>query len=694
MGSLLRARDRGKQHIGFLQRGKDTELANSDSRRDLPADPDRTGTHTNGIHKPGEDSSEVWLRSVPGVKLSRAQALRLLGGSLAGATLGGLVPLFGNIAGPRPSVVAYAQSADNPIVIENQQAGSSGWRIPQTGYAIATDGAGQIKGYASATSVNKGEQITFYVSVKPAQTYTIDIYRMGWYGGQGGRRLQQIGPLGGVEQTFPTAAPEDGLIDCRWSPSHTLTVPTNWTDGIYLAVLTNAQKYQNYIMFVVRDDARTASLLYQQPVTTYQAYNNYPDDGRTGKSLYDYNSYGANTTATGVPRAAKVSFNRPYDNAGAALFYQSWNWERYFVSWIERLGYDVTYSTNHDTQANAARLRAFKGFVSVGHDEYWSKQMRDNVEAAREAGVHLAFFGANACYWQVRFEPSATGVPDRTLVCYKEARDPVQDQTTTVLWRDPLPNRPEQSMIGVQFTSQTRGNQSVPYVVINSSHWVYEGTGFRDGDQVAGLVGYEADRNYSEYPQPQSTGLALLSRSPYTNYDNRADYANSSIYKAGSGAWVFGAGTLNWSNGLDAESGGADARIQRTTKNILDTFVGATTSPPQPGGTTAPTAPSNLTAATGGNAKKPNVRLQWQDNSNNETSFIVERATNITSPTPDWAPVPINPPLAANTTSYTDTGLGLPNNRLSSKTTYYYRVSANNAVGPSGPSNTASVTTR
>ena len=91
---------------------------------------------------------------------------------------------------------AAAQS--NPIVIENQQPGTSQWRIPFG--SAATDGGGQVKGYASATSVNKGENITFYVSVNPAQTYTIDAYRMGWYQGLGGRLMQHIGPLSGAQQ--------------------------------------------------------------------------------------------------------------------------------------------------------------------------------------------------------------------------------------------------------------------------------------------------------------------------------------------------------------------------------------------------------------------------------------------------------------------------------------------------------------
>src|SRR5215813_10993938 len=72
-----------------------------------------------------------------------------------------------------------AHAADNPIVVENQQPGTSQWSLTRE----ADDATGQIKGYASATSINKGESITFYITVSPAQTYSIDIYRIGWYQG-------------------------------------------------------------------------------------------------------------------------------------------------------------------------------------------------------------------------------------------------------------------------------------------------------------------------------------------------------------------------------------------------------------------------------------------------------------------------------------------------------------------------------
>src|SRR2546425_1150802 len=197
----------------------------------------------------------------------------------------------GNHATSAPVSVTVVNAS--PIVLENQQPGSGNWQMLLSGFQPADDTVKQIKGYASATSVNKGESITFHVTVTPAQSYTMDVYRMGWYQGLLGRLMQSIGPLQGVAQPACPVDADTGLIECDWTASYTLTVPTNWTSGMFVVMLTNAQGYQNYIPFVVRDDARRADIMFQQSVTTYQAYNNYPDDRVTGKSLYAFNSYGA-----------------------------------------------------------------------------------------------------------------------------------------------------------------------------------------------------------------------------------------------------------------------------------------------------------------------------------------------------------------------------------------------------------------
>ena len=481
---------------------------------------------------------------------------------LPAASIGAAQPVTDELIQAAPAAVG------NPIITENGRSGSNEWQLSGP---VADDANGQVKGYASATSVNQGQSLTVFVSVNPAQTFTIDFFRLGWYGGLGGRLVRNSGSLNGVHQADCVPDATTGLIECGWSGSYTLTIPSTWTSGVYLALLTNEQGYQNYVVFVVRD-GRPGAFVYQHGVNTAEAYNNYPDDGNTGKSLYDYNSYGANTL-TGTKRAVKVSFDRPFAREGFGdLFF----WELQLIRWLERSGYDVTYTTDVDTHVNGGALLSAKALFSTGHDEYWSKQMRDSVEGARNGGVSLAFFGANAMFWQVRLESSTSGVANRVIVCYKDsALDPIQGPTTTVNFRAPPVNRPEQSLMGVMFAAEVPWGSNLGYVVKNSAHWVYTGTGLKDGDVVPGIVGYEMDRYKAEYPPPSSTNWTLLSETPFNDDLGRPDLAHSSIYQAPSGAWVFATGTMSWSWGLDDFAYGvSDARIQQTTANVLNGFLG------------------------------------------------------------------------------------------------------------------------
>jgi hypothetical protein len=463
---------------------------------------------------------------------------------------------------------ASATRALNPIVLENEQPGTLAWHIPQPGFTVADDTQGQIKGYASATSVNLGAAITFRVSVNPAQTFDIDIYRMGWYQGLGGRLMMHVGQLSGSSQPPCPVDTTTGEIECHWADAYTLNVPQDWTSGVYLAVLTNAALFQNDIIFVVKDNVRAADFLYQVPMATYQAYNDYPNDGATGKSLYGYNSFGAVTIA-GDTRAVKVSFDRPYAGIGTGQFFLEYP----FIRWLEASGYDVVYSTSIDTLAHGRELLDHAAFLNAYHDEYWSEQMYDALDSALASGVHLGFFGANNVYWQVRFKPSSNGTPNRVMVCYKSSRtDPAKGSLNTVLWRSKAVDRPEQTLLGVQFAQA--GVADTPYVVQDASSWVYEGTGFSDGDEVQGLVWHEIDDYQPSYPLPDYRSYALLSNSPVPG-GGGTSYQNSVIYQTNSSALVFTAGTEGWPRALNdwGDPGFVDPRIQVMTANILNSFT-------------------------------------------------------------------------------------------------------------------------
>jgi hypothetical protein len=472
----------------------------------------------------------------------------------------------------------------NPIQTENAKLGTSSWQLsnPATNH--------EIEGYASATSVNRGDQIDLFVNTA-SPSYTIAIYRMGWYAGLGGREVINAIARAGTQQNIPTPDPLTGLTECHWVDPYALTIPSDWTSGFYLVKLTatNTGK-QSYIIFVVRDDSSLADYLFQSSVTTYQAYNNWG-----GKALY------FDRSTNGIP-AVKVSFDRPYNlgpnsssapGVGAGEFIANLQpsyetacagYEYNMVRFLEREGYDVTYCTDVDTHANGSGLLTHKGFLSVGHDEYWSWEMRANVEAARDTGVSIGFFGANACYWQIRFEPDANGTPNRTIVAYKGQAsvldpyatdgNPSNDYLITGRWRQNSVKPPEDAFIGVMYqTDPVNGD----LVIEDASNWVCAGTGLVDGDSLPGLVGYEIDRMYFNAPP----GTARIGHSVYTFNGETSVFSDLTVYTANSGATVFATGSMQWNWGLDDYNSPAlrpvlsNSAAQQMTRNVLASFVEA-----------------------------------------------------------------------------------------------------------------------
>src|SRR5690348_16796918 len=381
------------------------------------------------------------------------------------------------------SGVPSASAASNPIQVENSLPGDSTW-----GDFSANLSPTALSGYSSPISVNHGQTVHFYVTTTSANV-TIDIYRMGWYGGTGARHIETLGTFAGQQQAIPNPDPVTGIVVCNWQQTASLAVPASWVTGVYLAKLSGSSGDKSFIFFNVRNDGGHEDFVFQTSVTTYEAYNTYG-----GTSLYNNNTNGSSYS---YAHATKVSFDRPFnpgDSSGAGHFL----WYEYpMLRWAEKNGFDLTYTTDIDTDLNTNPLTNHKAFFSVGHDEYWSKAMRDNVEAARDAGVNLGFFSANAAYWQVRFEPNAAGVPDRVMVGYKDfatinqapGPDPmygVNNSVVTTLWRDPVVNRPENAMIGVMYIDQNKTVER-PYVVTNASSWVFANTGFVNGSSVNGV---------------------------------------------------------------------------------------------------------------------------------------------------------------------------------------------------------------
>jgi Abnormal spindle-like microcephaly-assoc'd, ASPM-SPD-2-Hydin len=512
---------------------------------------------------------------------SGRRALVLLG-CLAVISLEAATLVFLPKLAPWSAPEAHA-AGQNAIQIENSLPGDPNW-----GAFSANLSQTALSGYASQTSINHGQSIDFYVTTT-ASSFQIQIYRTGWYQGDGARLIETMGTYTGVQQPACPLSSQTGMVSCtNWSKTATLNVPSSWTTGVYLAKL-EASNDDSFIIFVVRDDGGHEPLVFQTSVDTYEAYNTYG-----GTSLYNNLTDGS---VYAPAHAVKESFDRPFnpgDGNGAGQFF---SYEYPFIRWAEEQGFEITYTTNVDTSTGVNPLTNHKAFISVGHDEYWSMNMRNNVQAAINAGVNVAFFSANTCYWQVRFEPNAQGVANRVMVGYKDFADSgpfpgpdpelgVNNSLVTTNFRDPVVNMPENGLLGVMYENSDQ-NPTSTYVVQNSSNWVYANSGFVDGSTVPGIVGYEYDKVWDNGATP--AGLTILGNSPVVGIGDDSgvggianSHSNSSIYTTPSGAMVFASGTIEWSWGLDnwPNRNFANSGIQQTTDNILYRFTGTTPPPP------------------------------------------------------------------------------------------------------------------
>lgn len=510
-------------------------------------------------------------------------------------------------------LLAFSTSA-NPIVTENALAGN-----PSSEWDVVGDGDDSIQGFATSMSVNKGETIQFKVKTT-ATSYQIKIYRMGYYNGNGARFITNVLPSVSLPQSQPNPLTNSatGLVDCgNWAVSASWTVPTNLCSGLYLARPTRADTQgASHILFVVRDDHGGADMLFQTSDTTWQAYNTYGGNSLYG--LYHINGWGVN-------RAYKASYNRPLTTRETLEYYSLWIGEVPMIRWLEANGYNISYISGVDTHRYGSQLtNNHKVFLSVGHDEYWSAQQRANVTAARNAGLHLAFFSGNEMFWKIRWENSIDGsnTPYRTMVCYKETTtsakiDPSPEWTGT--WRDPRfsppsdGNFPENEITGTLFVVNGIATNSLEVPADYGKHRVWRNTTVASlgaGQKAVfpkATLGFEWDAIVDNGFLP--AGQMRLSLTTAGNLNVLQDYGSTyqngsathslSLYRHQSGALVFGAGTVQWPWGLDnthAPTFGAseDDRMKQATVNLF-ADMGA-----QPGslrpGLTAASASTDFTA--------------------------------------------------------------------------------------------------
>jgi len=476
--------------------------------------------------------------------------------------------LVHSISIPNSSQTEAAEPVANPIVVENQRPGTRDWMLVKTQVDPATKYRSPwVEGYASHTSILGGEVIRFMISTSQSTTVDIDVFRLGYYGGDGGCWVHSLKGIACQQQATPEPG-EYRLMDCNWPVSAEMPIGANWVSGVYVAKLTEkANGYQSYIIFIVRDD-RTSDFVFQCSDHTWQAYNRWPSQF----SLYD----------DGVAQwywgpESKVSFNRPYGkycqildaplSTGSGEFFL---WEFPFVFWLEREGYNVTYVSNTDTHRDPRTPLRGRGFLSVGHDEYWTMEMFQHVQDAVHQGISVGFFSGNAVCGKVVWDDKTRSI--RRVGVFGPPGGTNEFQAMSSLKHErPYANE----LIGAHSTGPVTGGSD--WVCVMPEHWVYENSGMVLGDKIPGLIGWE----YHGDPAP-IPGLQVIATGPMQSAPgvfNGGTYT-ATVYEGAKGNIVFNASTCWWADGLSSPPGyqspsvytspqGVDTRVQQITKNVL-----------------------------------------------------------------------------------------------------------------------------
>lgn len=436
-----------------------------------------------------------------------------------------------------------------------------------------------IEGYASAVSAAPGDSVNFCVRSDASHSaFTLEVYRRG-------ASDQLVHTCSGT--SFTPGTQDDAslaLAGCQWPAAAgcQVTVPASWASGYYVGKITSADQIA-WAPFVVRAAAPGAKskILVKMNDTTAQAYNAWG-----GRSLY-----------TTGPFTGRVSFDRPYASPDPATLNNLNLYEQYqlpFAQWADAHGVDVEYCSAVDLHTNPGLLENYRLLLSFGHDEYWSWEMRDQVETFIANGGNVCFFCGNTCYWQIRFDFSSGG---RIMMCYKETDigfpdpDRQDPQRITVRWAEAPLLRPENSMTGVAYRNGAGWwNDPVDlvkrdrgYTATNAAHWVFQGTGLSDGDVFGQgtsvdttILGYETDAALmtpgSTPPTVAGTdgtpkNFVVLATADLTDWGpgGQAGHATMGLYQRNGTA--FTGGTVNWAGGLSLDESWTP--VDQITSNLL-----------------------------------------------------------------------------------------------------------------------------
>jgi hypothetical protein len=336
--------------------------------------------------------------------------------------------------------------------------------------------------------------------------------------------------------------------------------------------------WQSYVIFVVVDD-RPCDVLFQCSDNTWQAYNTWPS------------KYSVYTHPKGNQGPwADVSFDRPYGREAQfdsvvndPLTQGSGEYlplEFPLAFWLEQHGYDVSYCCNSDMLTPDRGLKA-KAFISVGHDEYWDIRQFRSVETMRDQGVSLLFLSGNSVCWVSPFRDGFDG--RRNRIFFRGGPYGADRPITEARAKEhgPFPERgPDEGfLMGARNVEPVNGGGD--WICTMPEHWIFQGTGIKQGESIPGLIGWEYHGDPAEIP-----GLAVVGTGKAWVSGQTPQTWTATVYEGPKGNVVFNASSIFWAQGLSDPPGhtlpwshwsrphGPDARVQGITKNVLERAIG------------------------------------------------------------------------------------------------------------------------
>ena len=471
-----------------------------------------------------------------------------------------LVGCLGALAGCRPPRHRLLPPADNPIVAENRRPGADGWFVPYPQWSTHHE----VEGYTDKPSYDVGERVRVQLSsmTSPVQW---TLYRTGWYGGRGAREVL-AGLTTAIPQALPPASTWDVPCEPGWATTFSFDLPSEAISGVY-ALRLDAGGFASMITFVVRDDHRVAELVFQRSDFTDAMYNDW--DGADNTSSW----YGKHPQWVSLDRVQRSPAAWLYPYSGGYFTY-----EYSMVRFLEREGYDVTYLSNLDVHDDPHALARGHVFLSVGHDEYWSPEMRDQVEEARDRGMHLAIFSSDTCDGVLRFRPGdahaiSTTTPDSTATTTQRN----EWENKAVDLGAPPHDNPTDTLTGTHYGGWCGSAKpacwdngfgklvqtDVP-IIVEDSHPVWRN--LFDGEALSRVIGYEY-----EVPYAGQTPLPFVVHT-VANAPELVNPMGPTVppvivaYQAPSGARVFNVGSMHWAHGLDSWAGRTVFRREGDTR--------------------------------------------------------------------------------------------------------------------------------